>query len=147
MSNAEIAALFTELADLMELAGENYFKIRAYRNASSTINGLSRPLNELSPEKIGALPGIGEAISGKIKSALETGTFPTLEKWRQNDISGFLPLLAIDGLTVGRMRAMIKDLGLIRLDDLKTSLDDGRFQSYDKLDANLRKAIADYVCG
>jgi DNA polymerase (family 10) len=72
------------LADLMELAGENFFKIRAYRKAAETIRGLLRPLKEIPPTEIANLPGIGKAIADKIASALETGAFPTLVKWRQS---------------------------------------------------------------
>ena len=70
MNNSEIAALFEELADIMELAGESYFKIRAYRNAAETIKSIRRPVKELSPAEFGQMPGIGKAILEKTNTAL-----------------------------------------------------------------------------
>ena len=63
MRNKDIAAKFKLLADLMELHGENPFKIRSYENAARTIETQSAPLNSLSEKELEALPGIGKAIS------------------------------------------------------------------------------------
>ena len=145
MSNSEIAALFEELADLMELAGENYFKIRAYRNAAETIRGLSAPLKEMPPMEIGELPGIGKAITDKIASALESGAFPTLVKWRQTGYASLRPLAGFDGMNILLLRRMIKDLNLRSLDDLKKTFDDGTFDAYKKVDSKMKTSIKEHL--
>ncbi len=63
MKNKEIADLFNELADILELRGENIFRINAYRRAAQTIESLPRPVEEISSEgKLDDLPGIVLAI-------------------------------------------------------------------------------------
>jgi len=145
MSNVEIAALFEELADLMELAGENYFKIRAYRNAAGTIRGLAEQLTVMPPSSIAALPGIGKAISEKIGAAVKTGTFPTLEKWRLSGLAALRPLAGLEGMGIPKLRGLIKDLNIGGLDDLKKTMDDGDFSGYKKIDANLKQVVKDYI--
>ena len=98
MTNKAIAKLFDELAKLMELHGENSFKIRSYQNAYITIRKLEDPLAELSDDQIIAIPGVGKAIAEKIREAINTGTFPTLEKFREITPNGVVDLLKIDGL-------------------------------------------------
>jgi len=145
MSNAEIAVLFEELAELMELAGENYFKIRAFRQAGETIRSLDRPLRDIPPEEIAELPGIGKAISKKIASALETGAFATLVKWGQSGYATLRPLAGIDGMSIRILRGMIKDLNLRSLDDLKKSLDDGTYDAYKKIDSKMKSSIKEHL--
>jgi len=110
MTNKAIAKLFDELAKLMELHGENSFKIRSYQNANITIRKLEDPLAELSDDQIIAIPGVGKAIAEKIREAINTGTFPTLEKFREITPNGVIDLLKIDGLGPKKVDALWKDL-------------------------------------
>ena len=110
MTNKAIAKLFDELAKLMELHGENSFKIRSYQNAYITIRKLEDPLAELSDDQIIAIPGVGKAIAEKIREAINTGTFPTLEKFREITPNGVVDLLKIDGLGPKKVDALWKDL-------------------------------------
>jgi len=143
--NAQIALLFEELADIMELAGENYFKIRAYRNAAAAIKAMTKPLQSLSHENIGETPGIGKAISQKIRTAITTGTFPTLEKWRQSGYATLLPLIKIDRLDIRKLRGIIKASNISSIDDMKISIDSGSFDSYMKLDSETKERIKNFV--
>ncbi len=141
MTNPELASLFNELADIMEIAGENHFKIRAYRNASKAISGTHDNVAEMEPEKLVQITGIGKAISEKIKAAAGTGTFPALEKWRQSQFSSLRTLLHISGFTIRRLRTLIKDFEISSLEDLKKALPDEKFKSYDKIDSETREKI------
>jgi DNA polymerase (family 10) len=145
ISNIEMAALFEELADLMELAGEGHFKISAYRNAVKTIDSLQRPLKDLSPDEIAGLSGVGKAISGKIGSALETGTFPTLEKWRQSVWEPFRPISRLDGMSIRKLRVVIRELNIITIDDLKKAVDSSAFEAYTGLESALKRNIKEYL--
>ncbi|HEY0284770.1 MAG TPA: helix-hairpin-helix domain-containing protein, partial [Vicinamibacterales bacterium] len=67
MENLAIARIFSEIADLLEIKGENSFKIRAYRNASETIAHASETLAHLTEEQLRAIPGIGKDLAAKIR--------------------------------------------------------------------------------
>lgn len=73
--NENIAAIFEEMADLLEIEDANPFRVRAYRNAARTIRGLSRELSDMVTEgkDLTKLPGIGKDLSTKIEEILETG--------------------------------------------------------------------------
>ncbi len=141
MTNPELAALFDELADIMEIAGENHFKIRAYRNASKAISNSHDNVAELEPEKLVQIAGIGRAISEKIEAAARTGTFPTLEKWRQSGFSSLRPLLSISGFTMRKLRTLMKDFGISSLEQLKPALAVEKFKSYGRIDTETREKI------
>jgi len=78
--NADIADIFDRIADYLEIEGENPFKIRAYRNAGRTIQGLGPEVRDLvaGGEELTGLPGIGKELAAKIVEILETGTAQTL---------------------------------------------------------------------
>lgn len=141
VTNAEIAALFEELADIMELAGENYFKVKAYRNAAEAIRRQPGDLSQMTAEDVSKIPGVGDAISAKIAAAIATSTFPTLEGWRRNSHLSLRPLLTVQGVTMRQIRGMIKTLGISSMDDLKAAVTDGRLDSYKKLDNETRNLI------
>ena len=83
MTNAEIAATFEHIADLLEVQGANQFRVRAYRNAARTIGELPEPLAEIAadPErKLTDLEGIGKDLAEKIGTLLATGSLPMLQE-------------------------------------------------------------------
>jgi DNA polymerase (family 10) len=81
MENSEIAAVFRDIAALLEKKKENWFKIRAYRKAADSIEGLSVPLGQLVGEgRLKEVPGVGEAITKKITELVTTGRLEFYEK-------------------------------------------------------------------
>jgi DNA polymerase (family 10) len=133
MTNIDMASLFTELADIMELAGENHFKIQAYRKAAVTIEGLDTDIQIMTTESISKIPGIGKAILEKIETAKISGNFPTLEKWRQSGYGTFLPLLKVPGLNMRIVRSLLIDLKISSIDDLCSAVVSGELEKYNKL--------------
>jgi DNA polymerase (family 10) len=111
MTNKEIAAHFDELAKLMELHGENPFKIRSYQNAYRTIRSLAEPLGEQSEEEIQAIKGVGKAIAAKVKELDRTGQMATLDKYRDRTPEGVREMLAIKGFGPKKIRVIWQDLG------------------------------------
>ena len=88
MENEAVAKVFWELADLLERKKENPFKIRSYRQAAVTIEGLAVALDEVVKEGgLRELPGVGEAIAKKITEILTTGRLQKLEELRA-EVSG-----------------------------------------------------------
>lgn len=112
MTNKEIAGAFQELGNLMELHGENPFKIRSYQNAYLTLRKWGQPLTEMSPEDRADIPGVGKAIADKITQLLASGTMETLEKYRDVTPEGVREMLAIKGLGPKKVATLWKDLGV-----------------------------------
>ena len=78
--NEDIALIFDEIADLLEIKEANPFRVRAYRNASHTVRELGRELGELINEGMALteLPGIGKELAAKIREIVETGTVSSI---------------------------------------------------------------------
>ena len=81
MTNQQLANIFEKIADLLEIKGDNIYKILAYRKAADNLNNLSRDVNEIWKEgKLTELDGVGKAIAEKIDELLSTGQLTFLEK-------------------------------------------------------------------
>ena len=81
MKNSEIARVFQDIADLLELKGENHFKIRAYRRVVRSIAYLPLEVEQLVAEdRLKEIPGVGEAITKKITELVTTGNLEYYEK-------------------------------------------------------------------
>jgi DNA polymerase (family 10) len=81
VQNAEIAAMFDQAAELLEIGGENQFRVRAYRRAARVVEGLPRAVGGLlkSGQDLSELPGIGKDLAGKIADIVKTGHFGLLD--------------------------------------------------------------------
>jgi DNA polymerase (family 10) len=97
MTNKEIARSFQQLGNIMELHGENPYKIRSYQNAYLQLRKLDQPLSAMTDEEIGAIKGVGKAIAAKIRELLDTGTMQTLERYRAQTPKGIEEMLGIKG--------------------------------------------------
>jgi DNA polymerase (family 10) len=106
--NADIAAVFEEIADLLELGDENPFRVRAYRNAARVVSGLSLDLAATLAEgaELPKLPGIGADLDGKIHEIAATGSCKLLAQLRRRFPAGITALLALPGLGPKRVRAL-----------------------------------------
>jgi DNA polymerase (family 10) len=81
MTNSEIAAIFTEIAEMLKLKNDNIFKIRAYQKVARAIGELKEPLEKLASEnRLNEIPGAGEAITKKITELVATGKLAYYEK-------------------------------------------------------------------
>lgn len=119
--NEEIAALFEEMADLLEIKEANPFRIRAYRNAARTIRGLGRDLRQMvaCEEDLTRLPGIGKDLAVKIKEILATGRSATLDKLHTEVPASLEALLKIPGLGPKRVQVLYRDLHIKTLKQLE----------------------------
>ncbi len=87
MNNKEIARVFQDLADLLEIKGENPFKIRAYQRAARAIEHLPVEVEGLAAEdKLREIPGVGEAITKKITELVTTGKLGFYEKLKAESL-------------------------------------------------------------
>ncbi len=97
---------------LLELHGENQFKIRSYVNAVFPLERLEQPLYQLPPEEISNLQGIGKSIAANIQEILETGTFPLLEELLAKTPEGILRMLGIKGLGPKKVQQIWQEIGI-----------------------------------
>ena len=129
MQNPDIAAVFDEVADMLEIQGENPFRIRAYRNAARTIRDLPDPLGDRVREGGAALtdiPGIGADLAEKIETLVATGQLPLHRQLAAKLPAGLLDLLRIPGLGPKRVRLLYKRLKVKSAADLGKALDAGK---------------------
>lgn len=129
--NADVAAVFEEIADLLEIEGANPFRVRAYRFAARTIRDLSREVAEMvaKGEDLTSLPGIGEDLAGKIKDIVATGTTALLEKHRKTVPATVTELLRIPGLGPKRVRILSQGLNIRSLSELQNAAREGRVRA------------------
>ncbi|MBD0370991.1 MAG: hypothetical protein ICV60_09165 [Pyrinomonadaceae bacterium] len=123
MDNEAIAERFNRLADLMEIRGDDQFRIRSYRNAADMIETWPTPMERIAREGgakgLQEIPGVGKAISGKIMEMVEKGTFDAWEKLIEETPETVLDLLKVRG--VGRKTAAVlhQKFKIASIDDLK----------------------------
>jgi len=147
MTKDQAAAALREIGTILELQGENPFKCRAYLSAARTLETAPADLGELvRTNRLGELPGIGEALREKITTLVTTGKLSYLEQLRASIPSGLLALLDLPGLGPKKLRALREKLGVEDLAALTSACQDGRLASLDgfgeKTATNLLEAIA-----
>jgi DNA polymerase (family 10) len=130
LHNADIAAVFDEIADLLEIESANPFRIRAYRNAARIVGELGRdvPTMVAKGEDLTTLPGIGADLAAKIKEIVDTGKCTQLERLRQEVPPAVSELLRLPGLGPKRVRALWHDLDIQTLEQLHRAARDGRIR-------------------
>lgn len=148
ITNSDIAALFREMADLLELEDANPFRVRAYRNAATTIGDLSQPVSELIDEgaDLTELRGIGDDLALALQEIVETGRFSALDELRGESTVSLRELLQIPGLGPKRVQALHEALGITTVEDLRQALETGDVESVEGFGAktveSLRQAVS-----
>jgi DNA polymerase (family 10) len=130
MHNADIAAIFEEIADLLEIEGDNPFRIRAYRNAARTLCDLGHEVTTMleQGEDLTELPGIGTDLAAKIAEIVATGTTPLLGKLCKRVPPALTELLHIPGLGPKRVKALYHELDIHTVEQLHRAALDGRIR-------------------
>lgn len=135
MDNEEIAERFNRLANLMEIRGDDRFRIRSYRNAAETIETWPTPLRRIAAEEglkgLQTLPGVGKAISGKIIELLEKGSFDAWEKLTAETPASVLDLLRVSGIGLKTASTLYQQFKISSLDDLKKFVAGGGLEMVD----------------
>jgi DNA polymerase (family 10) len=125
--NAEIAAAFNEIADILEIEGANPFRIRAYRNAARVVSGLPAEAGVMLArgDDLSELPGIGKDLAQKIANLAATGTTPLLGMLRKELPPTLTELLRLPGLGPKRVKLLHDELDIETLPQLHRALKDG----------------------
>ncbi len=148
ITNSEIAAMFDQLADLLEVEGEeNPFRIRAYRNAARVVRGLDRSLARMvaAGEDLEALPSIGHELAAKIREIVTTGRLGALDKHSRAAPRGLTQLLQVPGLGPKRIQRLRTALGVTNLRDLEQAARQGRLRQVPGFGARLEHNLLDEI--
>jgi DNA polymerase (family 10) len=131
MQNPDIARLFDEVADLLEIQDANPFRVRAYRNAARTIRDFPEPLADLvhdGTKPLTEIPGIGDDLAEKITEIVTTGELSLHKQLAKKLPAGLLDLLRIPGLGPKRVKLLHKKLKVKSAADLAKALAAGKVQ-------------------
>jgi DNA polymerase (family 10) len=128
MQNADVARMFDDYADILEIQSANPFRVRAYRNAARVLGDLTESVADivLNPDrKLEGIPGIGKDLAVKIDVIVKTGQFPQLDEARAEVPAGVVDMLRIGGLGPKKVAALAKELSIRSLDDLRQAAQRG----------------------
>jgi histidinol phosphatase-like PHP family hydrolase len=128
VDNLAIARVLTEIADLLEIKGENPFKIRAYRNAAETVVHETRRVAGLTPAERLELPGVGKDLAAKIGELADTGAIRHHQELLQEFPPTVLDLLHLQGVGPKTVARLHGELGVTSLDELEQAGLDGRIR-------------------
>ncbi len=143
IANADIAAAFEQVADLLELQDANPFRVRAYRNAARIVGELKLDLAALvaAGKPLPKLPGIGTDLAAKIQEFASTGHLAALDRLRKEVPAGVADLLQLPGLGPKRVRALYDELHVHTLPQLLRAARDGRIRELPGFGAKTEERI------
>ncbi len=145
--NPDIARIFDEIADLLEIEDANPFRVRAYRNAARLVQGLSNDVKTMveSGEDLTELPGIGDDLAKKIIEIVTTGHCSFLEKLEKQTPPALTELLKVPGLGPKRVKALWHELDVETVEQLARAAQEKRIRSIpgfgEKTEARIQKTL------
>lgn len=129
MENLKVAEIFKNIAKILEIKGDNPFRIRAYEKAAQNIEGLTVDIQELVKEdKLRDIPGIGEDLANKIKEIINTGGLKALEDLKKTIPSGLLDLLNIPSVGPKTTKLLYEKLKVKGIPDLERAIKENKLQ-------------------
>lgn len=147
MTNEDIARRFNQMASLMEVRGEDPFRLRSYRMAAEAIETWPTPMAEIAREEGVAglleIPGVGKALAGKIVELVETGTFGAWERLTAETPATVLDLLELPGVGPKTAATLHQKYKIASLDDLRKFAAGGGLEMVDGIGARTAERIKD----
>jgi DNA polymerase (family X) len=145
LDNAAIAVILSEIADLLEIKGENPFKIRAYRNVADIASNHPHHLASLDETSLREIPGIGKDLAGKIREIATTGDSRFHRELLAEFPPSILEMMRLQGVGPKTVAMLHRELGVQTIDDLQRAALDGRVRAIKgmgpKKEALILKAI------
>ncbi len=145
MTNDAIADTFTLLAKLMDIHGENAFKIKTYSIAAYNIEKTEQQLSTLTPEQLYATKGIGTSIGSKVTELLTTGTLQQLEQLIAATPQGIIDMMHIKGLGPKKITTIWKELGIESIGELLYACNENRLLLYKGFGAKNQQSIKESI--
>ncbi len=143
MDNAAIARVFSEMADICEIRGDNPFKVRAFRTAADAIEALPFDVAGLGgdPHKLKEIKGIGEGMTKKIQELLATGALEEHQTLRAEYPPTLLDLLEIEGVGPKKVKLFFDTLGIKTVADLEAAARAGKIRDLPRVGAKNEEKI------
>ncbi len=146
MTKSEIADILEQIAALLELKGENPFKIRAYTNAARAIETFGGNVPNLQDEEaVAKIPGIGKSIALKIKELAATGSLKYLEELSTQFPGGIMELFSLSGLGAKKIRALYDQLGISSIEQLQKACEQGRVAELSGFGQTTQQKLCDAI--
>lgn len=143
MTNAEVAGILRSHADLLEIAGENAFRINAYRRAADAVKEHDRSITD--EQDLTEIPGVGAGIAAALREILDTGQYSEFEDLQESLPGSLLTILDVPGLGAKRVARFYRELGITSLPELEQAARDGKLASLKgigpKAEANILEGI------
>ena len=146
MENAAIAAVFEEMAELLEFRGENPFRIRAYRNGAKAIRDLDESVASILADpnrNLASIPGIGKTLLDKTETLVTTGHLPQLDKLRKEIPEIVIQMARIPGLGAKKAAKLQQELAIESLGDLRKACHEDRISQLKGFGGKTQQAILD----
>ena len=151
MNNEEIAKRFYQLATLMEIRGDDPFRLRSYRNAAEAIEVWPTPLKRIAADEgmtgLQGIPGVGKAIAGKVIELLDKGTFDAWERLTAETPATVLELMEIPGIGPKTAAMLHQRFKVSSREDLKKFVEGGGLEMVDgigpKTEERIRESLED----
>ncbi len=144
MDNKQIARLLSETADLMEIAAEDGFRIRSYRNAAAAIEGHPESLEDILRDrerKLTSIPGVGKGIAAVIEELALRGSFERRDEMLRKYPASVLALLKIQGLGPKSIALLYEHHGVKTVDDLETLCREQKLRNLPRMGAKLEEKV------
>ncbi len=144
LTNRQIAQIFLNIADILELQGESKFRFLSYRRAGEVLQEYPRPLADAAADNtLEDIPGVGEAIAAKIRQALETGEIPFYEKLKTQVPLGLVDIMNINGVGPKKAKLFWDQLGIITLPDLQKAAEASKLRDLAGMGVKSEQKILD----
>jgi DNA polymerase (family 10) len=131
MENLDVARTLSEVADLLEIRGDNPFRIRAYRNAVRTVESLTRPLTQMveDGEDLTELQGVGKQVDAHIRELLQTGQLTVLDEITEEVPRTLTQLIRLEGVGPKKAKKLWEELGVESVEGLEAEIGKGTVET------------------
>lgn len=147
MDNRSVAQAFRDIADLLNIRGENFFRVRAYLAGAETLDNLSRPVSEYvaAGEDLTQFEGIGKDLAAKIEELVKTGSLEFLAKLGQETPLSLLDIMRLPGVGPKRTKQIYTELDVVDLRGLEKAGREGKLAQLPRFGATLESRILEQV--
>ncbi|MGQ9731629.1 MAG: helix-hairpin-helix domain-containing protein, partial [Candidatus Zipacnadales bacterium] len=142
MDNSEVVRVLEEIGNLLEILGEDTFKIRSYRRAAESIRGVSEELADIRDSRgLESIPRIGKSLAAKIAELLDTGVMGYHEELKAQVPPGLLEMLNVPGLGPKTVALVWKERGICNLHELEAAAQAGELRDLKGMGAKSEEKI------
>jgi DNA polymerase (family 10) len=146
LTNEEVARVFENIADLLEIKGESVYRVISYRRAAESIRAQGRRLEDLQKEgRLKEIPGVGEAIAAKIEELLTTGRLEFYEKLAEEVPPGLIDVLKVSGVGPKKAARFWVELGITSIPELEAAARAGKLRELSGMGARSETAILESI--